>query len=94
MAPWWTGVWGQACLLAHPQLGATLLHSDVIPLATSWGLHGNPPKVTAPWGTIWLAGGLCCAPPATPAPHSLPACPLASVGWDPSGLLCPMGQRA
>lgn len=67
----------------------TLNYIHVILLVTSWGLHGNPYKVTAPRGTIWLAGGLCHDPFTAQAPHSLPAHPFASMRWDRGGVVCP-----
>lgn len=73
---------------------ASLNYIHVILLVTSWGLHGNPYKVTAPRGTICLAGGLCHDPFTAQAPHSLPAHPFASARWDPGGAVCPIGGQA
>lgn len=67
---------------------------NVILLVTSWALHGNPYKVTALRGTIWLAEGLCHDPFTAQAPHNLPAHPSASTGWDPGGALCPREGQA
>lgn len=91
--------WGMA-LLGDRGTGSSLSAGTssawchVILLVTSWGLHGNPYKVIGPRGTIWLAGGLCHDPFTAQAPHRLPAHPFASVGWDPGGVLCPIGGQA